>query len=230
MTFTAAADEATAKLRAGMLRLPFNAELADGSLSQERFQFYLVQDARYLVGFARALAVASARAEHPDDVAFFAHAANDAIVTERALHAEYFDRFGLTEADVAAVPTSPTGLAYTSYLLATAQSGSYEELIAALLPCFAVYHEVGTAILAEQNDTGQNGTGNPYRAWIDTYADEEFGEAVRSCREAVNTAAGRAGESTRARMHTALVTATEYEWMFWDSAYRLERWPTESLR
>lgn len=225
MSFTARADEATAKLRAEMMRLPFNIELAQGSLSSERFQFYLVQDARYLVGFARALAVASARAEHPDEVAFFAHAANEAVVTERALHADYFQRYGLTDADVAAVRTSPTGLAYTSYLLATAQSGGYAELIAALLPCFAVYHEVGTAILARQD-----GRDNPYRAWIDTYADEEFGKAVQSCRAAVNAAAERVGEHTVERMRAALLTATEYEWLFWDSAYRMERWPTEALR
>lgn len=225
MSFTARADEATAKLRAEMMRLPFNIELAQGSLSSERFQFYLVQDARYLVGFARALAVASARAEHPDEVAFFARAANEAVVTERALHADYFQRYGLTDADVAAVRTSPTGLAYTSYLLATAQSEGYAELIAALLPCFAVYHEVGTAILARQD-----GRDNPYRAWIETYADEEFGKAVQSCRAAVNTAAERAGEHTVERMRAAMLTATEYEWLFWDSAYRMERWPTEALR
>jgi len=30
---------------------------------------------------------------------------------------------------------------------------------------------------------------------------------------------------TRALMHTAYTTGAQLEWMFWDSAYRLERWP-----
>jgi thiaminase/transcriptional activator TenA len=206
-----------------MTALPFNAELAEGSLTRERFQFYLVQDARYLVGFARALSVASARADDVDEVAFFAGAARESIVVERELHAEYFRRFGMTARDVDAVETSPTCLGYTSYLLATAQTGSYAELIAALLPCFWVYHDVGTRILESGVDAE-----NPYRAWIDTYADEEFGEAVQRCKAAVDAAAAAGADEQR--MFVAFTRASEYEWMFWDSAYRLEGWPTAELR
>jgi thiaminase/transcriptional activator TenA len=209
-----------------MIELPFNAELANGTLSVQRFQFYLVQDARYLVGFARALAVAAARARTTRDVAFFAGAAQEAIVVERALHDSYFDRFGMTEPDQAAVETSPTCLAYTSYLLATAQTSGYPELIAALLPCFWIYQQVGTKILASLSP----GTDNQYLAWIDNYADDEFAESVLACRYAVDAAADGADEDTRTAMLAAFTRATEYEWLFWDSAYRLETWPTASLR
>lgn len=209
-----------------MTELPFNAELAAGSLSPQRFQFYLVQDARYLVGFARALAVAAAKAGATSDVAFFAGAAQESIVVERSLHDGYFDRFGMTEADQKAIETSPTCLAYTSFLLATAQTGSYAELIAALLPCFWVYQNVGTEILASLRP----GTDNPYLAWIDTYADDEFAESVRICRHAVDAAAAAADDRTRDAMFAAFTRATEYEWLFWDSAYRMETWPTVALR
>ncbi|MFZ1430828.1 MAG: thiaminase II, partial [Geminicoccaceae bacterium] len=43
-------------LYASILALPFNQELAAGSLSVERFTFYMMQDAHYLGAFARALA------------------------------------------------------------------------------------------------------------------------------------------------------------------------------
>jgi thiaminase/transcriptional activator TenA len=209
-----------------MIDLPFNAELAKGSLSTQRFQFYLVQDARYLIGFARALAVAAARAGSGRDVAFFAGAAQEAVVVERALHDSYFDRFGMTDADQQAVETSPTCLAYTSFLLATAQTCGYPELIAALLPCFWVYQQVGTEILANLRP----GADNPYLAWIDTYADDDYAESVATCRHAVDEAAAGADQHTQDVMLAAFTRATEYEWLFWDSAYRLESWPTESLR
>jgi thiaminase/transcriptional activator TenA len=209
-----------------MTTLPFNVELAAGSLSPQRFQFYLVQDARYLVGFARALAVAAARARTTADVAFFAGAAQESITVERALHDSYFDRFGMSEADQLAVDTSPTCLAYTSFLLATAQTAGYAELIAALLPCFWIYQHVGTEILA----TLSPGADHPYRAWIDTYADDEFAAAVLTCRQAVDNAAADADERTRERMLAAFTKATEYEWMFWESAYLMETWPTAALR
>ena len=31
-------------------------------------------------------------------------------------------------------------------------------------------------------------------------------------------------------MLAAFSRATEYEWLFWDSAYRMETWPTALLR
>jgi thiaminase/transcriptional activator TenA len=213
--FSAQAWKRTERLRQAILELPFNTELAAGELSRERFQFYIAQDARYLVGFSRALAVAATRADHADEVMFFAHSAHEAIAVERQLHEGY----GLID-----VETSPTCLAYTSYLLAVAQTTSYAELVAALLPCFWLYHHLGTDILSRQS------ADNPYQAWIDTYADESFGEAVAKCRSAVDRAALTAGTDTQERMFAAFARATEYEWLFWDSAYRQEAWPTTQLR
>jgi thiaminase/transcriptional activator TenA len=224
--FSAQVWQRTERLRQAITDHPFNTELADGSLAPERFRYYLVQDARYLVGFARALAAAATRAASAADVAFFAGAAQEAVLVERTLHDGYFDRFGMTEADLYGVETSPTCLAYTSFLLATAQAGDYAELVAALLPCFWIYEHVGTEILARQGPDSDN----PYLTWITTYADEEFGVAVRNCRDAVDAAADASTDATRARMAAAFVRATEYEWLFWDSAYRLEPWPTAALR
>ena len=223
--FCELARNRTDRLHRALLDHPFNAELAAGTLGRQQFQFYLVQDARYLVGFARALAIAASRASDVADIAFFCGAAQEAIVVERALHASYFERFGLTEADLAAVPTSPTCLAYTSFLLATAATADYPQLIAALLPCFWVYQQVGEHIVAGQHP----GAEHPYQAWIDTYADEEFAAAVGRCRDAVDRAAENATEDTRDRMFAAFTKACEYEWLFWDSAYHQETWPTATL-
>jgi thiaminase (transcriptional activator TenA) len=227
-SFSERAWQRTEKLQAAMLELPFNVELAAGTLSRERFQFYLAQDALYLVGFGRALAMAAARTPDVDDVAFFAGAAQEAIVVERELHAGYFARFGLGADDLNAIETSPTCLAYTSYLLALAVTGSTGELLAGLLPCFWVYHHVGLQILAGR--PANAAAEHPYQAWIDTYADEAFGEAVARCKVAVDRAAEASGDADRERMTAAFIRATEFEWLFWDSAHRLETWPTASLR
>ncbi|TCO64498.1 thiaminase II [Actinocrispum wychmicini] len=222
--FTEQAWTRTERLQRAIVELPFNTELAAGTLSPERFRFYLAQDARYLVGFGRALAIAAARADDHDEVAFFAASAHDAVVEERRMHQSYFARFGMSEPDLAAIGTSPTCLAYTSYLLAVAQTGSYAELVAALLPCFWVYHHVGTDILNRQHGE------NPYREWIETYADEGFGEAVAKCRAAADRTFFTVDSDTRERMFAAFQQATEYEWLFWDSAWRLETWPTARFR
>ena len=66
---------------------------------------------------------------------------------------------------------------------------------------------------------------NPYQAWIDTYADEAFAEGVTKVIVIGDEMAEAASPAVRDQMFRAFVRATQLEWMFWDSAYRLERWP-----
>src|SRR6266540_3025165 len=155
--------------------MPFNAELAAGTLSEARFKHYVTQDAHYLIGFGRALTLAAAKAPSPERIVQFAKSAEGAIVVEVAL--------------------------------------------GALLPCFWIYAEVGRDIHARAAPA------NPYQAWIDTYAGEEFHAAVRRVIAATDEAAAEASLPLRARMHAAFTRATQLEWIFWDSAFRLETWP-----
>ncbi|MBA2313304.1 MAG: thiaminase II, partial [Actinobacteria bacterium] len=50
---------------------PFVGGLIDGSLNQQAFRFYVVQDALYLREYARALSLLAARAPHEDDLVMF---------------------------------------------------------------------------------------------------------------------------------------------------------------
>lgn len=209
-----------AKLVRAIHEHPFNTALGEGTLDRDRFAFYIVQDARYLEAFSKALATASVRAADPDDAAFFASSAHTALVAERSLHAGYIEEYGLTSDDLAGIITSPTCLGYSSFLQATALAEPFPVLVAAVLPCFWVYQDVGEALVAKATDD------HPYRAWIATYADPEFAEAVRHARTIADRLADRADTPTRDAMTGAFCRATEYEWMFWDSAWHRETWPT----
>lgn len=219
MRFTEAAWAATEDLRAAIHALPFVRELAAGTLSQARFRHYMLQDALYLSAYARVLALAAARAPDQATQGFFAGSAQTALAVERALHGTFLARFGVGAEEAAAAEPSPTCLAYTSFLLATAQAGSHEELLAAILPCFWIYLDVGRAIAASA------AAENPYRAWIDTYADEGFAQAVAQARAACDAAAEGLSPARLALMQRAFRRAARYEWMFWESAWRLEGWP-----
>src|SRR5439155_25213708 len=199
--------------------MPFNAQLASGSLSEARFKHYITQDAHYLIGFGRALTLAAAKAPDADRIVQFAKAAEGALVVERALHGSFFRQYGITAQVFAQTPLSPACHHYVCYLLATAYAEPYEVLLGALLPCFWIYAEVGRDIHARTTPK------NPYQAWIDNYAGEEFHAAVRAVIDATDEAAERASEALRERMHIAFTRATQLEWIFWDAAYRLESWP-----
>lgn len=202
-----------------ILAMPFNTELAAGTLREDRFRHYIIHDAHYLEGFARALALASAKAENADQIVQFAEAAKTAIIVERAMHTDYFAKFGVTPADFAAAQPTPVCDHYVSYLLRTAALDPFPVVLAALLPCFWIYLEVGKNIHARAARP------NPYQAWIDTYAGEDFENAVRAIIATTDDVAGHASGQTLVAMHGAFTRATQLEWMFWDSAYRLADWP-----
>lgn len=210
---------ATRGLRAAIDALPFIAELSDGSLSRPRFQTYITQDALYLGQFGRTLAIAGAKAADTAGLEAFLKWALGAVVVETELHRTYLGQFGVDPAAAQSAEPTPDCLAYTSWLLATAYHEPWEVTVAALLPCFWIYWDVGGTI------SRRNVPGNPYQAWIDTYAGDEFGEAVQAMIATTDRAASSTTEAVRGRMRGGFTRACQYEYLFWDGAYRQRGWP-----
>lgn len=217
--FSEAAWQKAAALRAAIGRLPFITELTDGSLARAQFQAYITQDALYLGQFSRALALAAAKAPDATLVQQFAHSAVGAVTVEQALHETYLREFGVDPATVPMAEPSPDCFAYTSFLLATAHQEPWPVLVAALLPCFRIYWDVGCTISANAAPD------NPYRAWIDTYANPDFGASVQRMMATVDRAAEESPPAVRDRMLVAYIRASQYEWLFWDGAYQQRGWP-----
>jgi thiaminase/transcriptional activator TenA len=219
MAFTDELWRAIETIYAAILRHPFLTGLTDGSLPRERFRFYAVQDALYLREFARGLSIAAARAPRDEWIIMFNEHAAEALRVERALHEGFFKEFGLAAEDVAATPLAPTNLAYTSYLLAVSYGRPFHEAVAALLPCYWIYWEVGKTL------EGAGSTDPLYARWIGTYASDAFGDVVRAVLAATNAMALSVGPAERDAMRQHFLTTSRYEWMFWDMGHRQERWP-----
>jgi thiaminase/transcriptional activator TenA len=219
MSFSRRAWTRIAPLHDKILTMPFNQELAAGTLSRERFIFYMMQDAHYLIHFGKALAVTGARAPDPDAMIQFTRSAEACVVVERALHEGFFKDFGIDAEQAAATRPSPTCSHYIHFLLSTAHNAPYEVSVAALLPCFWIYWEVGRHLLEIAAPD------NPYQAWIDTYADDEFAKGVQKVIDLADRLAPATTPVIQDRMMAAFERASILEWMFWDRAYRLETWP-----
>ncbi len=216
MNFTDDLWQQTQPVYEAILDHPFIKELASGALSPERFVFYMKQDALYLQDFSRALAIAGARQPSVPNMQTFLDFGAGVAVVERALHETYLREFEAT----LDVDKAPACFAYTHFLLATATLGGQAEAIAALLPCFWIYREVGLRIYKQAHLAT-----NPYARWVETYAGDQFGDAVAKAIAVCEDVAAGASEAERRRMQRAFDRSTRLEWQFWDSAYRLEQWP-----
>jgi len=195
-----------------VLSHPFITGLSSGELEEEKFRFYIAQDSLYLVEFGRALALASAKAEDREHSKFFAESLKRSITVEREMHEAFMRSWGIVAGEI-----SPVNLAYTNFLLATAYSRPFPEVVGALLPCFWIYMKVG-------NQLKRKGSPKPlYQKWIDTYGGEEYEMGVKRAIDVINQleVSGRERSSLIMRFRTAAM----YEYMFWDSAYRMEKFP-----
>jgi thiaminase/transcriptional activator TenA len=219
MGFSAECWKAIAPIYGAILDHPFIKGLADATLARENFEFYVVQDALYLREFARALAITAGRATRDEWIIMFSEHAAGALKVGRELHETFFKDFGLAPAHVSSTPLAPANLAYTSYLIAVAYSAPFHEALAALLPCYWIYWEVGKALERK---------GSPselYRRWIATYASAEFGTLVSAVLEAADQTAERLRPDELDAMRRHFITTSRYEWMFWEMGYRREQWP-----
>ena len=210
-------------IRRGIDDLPFIRALADGTLDREPFLFYLAQDALYLRDYARVLAEAARLATTSAEQAFWANSAHGAIVGELELHASWLTPGQGVDADTFSAEPSPTTTAYLDHLRSVAFGGDHRVLIAALLPCFWLYTDLGQRLHAGEFGDGARDPRHPYASWLETYADPAFAEATLQAIALVTTAASTADPETRTRMLQAFEVSSAHELAFF--AAPMERHP-----
>ncbi|QZY52449.1 bifunctional hydroxymethylpyrimidine kinase/phosphomethylpyrimidine kinase [Leucobacter tenebrionis] len=195
-----------AGVRARIDDLAFIRRLADGSLPREPFTRYLAQDALYLRDYSRALAEAGKLAPSPAEQAFWISSAHGAIATELELHTSWLPADAVFDA-----APSPATTAYVDHLLAIAARGDYGELIAALLPCFWIYVDLGERLAAHATPD------HPYAAWLQTYGDPAFRDLNRKAVGIVTAHAAHATDKRGERMRAAFETSARHELRFFEA-------------
>ncbi|MFF7293536.1 bifunctional hydroxymethylpyrimidine kinase/phosphomethylpyrimidine kinase [Microbacterium sp. NPDC008134] len=212
-----------AGIRAGIDGLPFIRGLADGSLAREDFLFYLAQDALYLRDYARVLAEAARLAPTADEQAFWAESARGSILGELELHASWLTPVDGVSAATFAEEPAPATTAYLDHLRSVAFGGSYPELIAAVLPCFWLYTDLGERLHAGDFGDDARDPRHPYATWLATYADPAFASATDRAVAFVTRAAAAADDATRARMWRAFELSSAHEQAFFRAPFRAPR-------
>lgn len=218
-SFTEALWSSISSIYEAIITHPFIKGLVDGSLEEKSFKFYVVQDSLYLSEYSKVLSLAASKSPKDEWTMMFNEHAKMAILVEKALHESFFKEWGLSEKDVYSTPMMPTNLAYTSYLKAVAFSSPFHEVLGAILPCYWIYWEVGKEL------EKQGSKKRLYQRWIDTYSSEEYANVCKAVIKITDEHSKDLTDHQRQRMKDHFIATSRYEYMFWDGAYRLERWP-----
>ena len=194
---------------------PFVRQLGEATLARESVEHYLKQDYLFLVHFARAYGLAVFKSETLPDMRQAKDALAAILDTEIGLHVAYCRKWGIDEAELARVPEAAATTAYTSYVHDRGVRGNLLDLHVALSPCIVGYAEVARWLIAQPFTKRES---NPYGAWIDMYAGDEYQAAARA--EAVQIdrlyEAEGGGEPRFAELAEVFAQATRLEIAFWD--------------
>jgi len=209
-----------AEVRRAVDELPFIRRLADGSLPRVAFDEYLAQDAHYLREYARALAEAARLAPDASAQAFWAAGSRECLTGELARHerdlggARADDARSVGAAGPAPFEPNPVNLGYLDHLLASSVRGGYPELVAAVLPCYWIYDDLGRRLLAGELGPEPGSPEHPYADWLAMYADPSFAVSTRRAIELVTGVAAAAAPEVRERMRRAFRRSAEFELAF----------------
>lgn len=198
---------------------PFVRGIGDGSLDVTKFGYWLRQDYLYLIDYARLFATAVLKAPDLDTMTTMARMVHEILHMEMDLHRSYVAEFGITAEDLEQETKAPTCQGYTDFLLRTATTGDFTELLAALLPCIWGYAEVGQRLAERGLPEDER-----YARWIGMYASEDFAALGAWCRDLVDRYGADLPESARQRMEAAFLTSSRYELAFWEMAWTGETW------
>jgi len=198
----------------------FLRELHAGTLPMNRFTYFILQDYVYLLDFAQVLCQGGAKSPDLVTLELFCRHALGAVEVERSFHASFGKTLGLSGKQLDAVPKGPITQAYIGHLQSVARSGTLGEIVAAVLPCYWIYGDVGKRLY-------RNRPSKPkiYRQWIETYASEAFWQPVREQIHLMDKLGAAASSSEKKLMNAHFLLSSRYEFMFWEQAYRLESWP-----
>ncbi|GAA3705982.1 hypothetical protein GCM10022377_19700 [Zhihengliuella alba] len=103
---------------------------------------------------------------------------------------------------------SPETRAYLGHLLAAAAVGSYPVVVAAVLPCYWLYQDIGSRLAAA------NRPDHPYADWLGMYSSPEFDAATRRAIAITQTQADTARPAELEAMLDAFLESSRQEMAF----------------
>ncbi len=188
---------------------PFNQDLMNGTLTRDKFIYYIEQDVVYLNDFARCLALLASKAPLKNVRKFLKYADDVFHNEQEVVHQFYHKKF---KTPVTGKITQAT-LSYTAFLFKHCTNDSFEIGLAAILPCFWVYQKIGVYIA--KHSVKNNG----YARWIETYSSDDFKETVNEVIALFDDLAEKTSEGVKQKMLTVFHTGVCLEWHFWNDAY-----------
>ena len=195
------------------LNSEFLQRMADGTLDEECFKGYLVDDTLYLREYAKVFAWGMTKAEDMETIRTYYSLLSFVNNNEGTTRVQYLDRYGMTDQEIQSLPQRSANRAYTEFMVQACREGSgAAECMMAVLPCMLSYGWIFEQLLAQFPSV--RGTG--YWPFVQDYADGRY-DAL--CRQWIAFADRVCADATDAQKEIYMQifrTASRHELRFWE--------------
>ncbi|MBW1858412.1 MAG: TenA family protein [Deltaproteobacteria bacterium] len=197
---------------------PFVVELYQGSLPMEKFKTYILQDYSYLVDAIKNFSIIASRAQSVDVMRETVEIAHLEATGEFQGYEDFLHTLGYTLDDAMQVEPFQVNLSYRGFLLTTSSMGASQEALVSVLPCFWSYLDIA---LYHQDALSSN-PNKIYSDWASVYLSKEYAQLVEKLRRLVDLTGD---DFSYEKLKSIFLTASRYEYMYWDAVYNFESWP-----
>ncbi|BCU69718.1 TenA family protein [Stygiolobus caldivivus] len=191
----------------------FVKQMKEGTLPQESFRYYLIQDSKYVEVMLRGLMRASSFAPSSQATQILSTILN---TRDKGMevHNYLLDKLGITHEEITNTGYNLANYAYTRHLYYYSTKG-WKEFLSAWAPCMWGYYEVGKYVADSPNQL--------FSKWAEFYASDEYKRRVEAILGALDS------YEFSEDLLIPFSASVRFEIMFWEYSLRREETPFYEL-
>ena len=212
--------KATEEIWAAYNQHPFVLGIQNGTLEQEKFRYYILQDYLYLQDYAKTFAIGLAKAKSPETTKIFSAYIDLLTDGEMDIHRGYMGRLGVTQEELDGTAVALDNLSYTSYMLRVAYEEGEAEILTAILSCAYSYEIIAKKMVANRPEALEHPF---YGEWVKGYACEEYAAENRVLLDMLDRLTEHYTDAQQKHLEDIFVACSRYEMAFWDLSWNLSK-------
>ena len=190
----------------------FVAAMAEGTLEEEKYRAYMLQDYFYLIDYIDILEWMHGQAEDAEVADFLKNAADSTRYEKNTVHIPNMKKLGITDEEISGGTKAPDSAEYLSYMMGKAREGLIYG-ITALLQCSWSYAYIAKKVSERYKDKLKT---SPYAEWFSAYTSDEYSEANQRWIDIVDRTAADITPDVEEKLCVIFEKCAHYETRFWN--------------
>ena len=199
------------------LEKPFIREMAEGSLDENLFRNYMIQDYFYLKDYVSTLRLIKEKAE-TDDLIIFLSNIIEAVENElEAVHIPNMKKLGITDEELSDREKTKENSEYTDYQKKIVKEGGVIAGLAAMLQCSWMYAFIAVTMKERYPEKIAH---SPYKEWFEAYSCKEYLDANQMWIDKLDEVSDNVSAARIEELCNIFRSCADHEDSFWDMAWR----------